>query len=133
MSDESEQPVDLVAAYERAVNAHDVARTARAALRASNETDPTARVRAVAEVRRTAAAVTSTRAALRMVPDSQTHSRLDGQRAVNIATGMLMDRLTITSDAALTLLVEASVRSGRTPTDLAFGYVEGSIKLPNTY
>jgi AmiR/NasT family two-component response regulator len=133
MDDGSEQPVDLVAVYERAVNAHDVARTARAALRASNATDPTAWARAVAEVRRTAAAVTSTRAALRKVPDSQARSQLDGQRAVNIATGMLMSQLTITPDAALTLLVEASVRSGCTPTDLALSYVEGRRKLPNTY
>ena len=117
--DESEQPIDLLAAYERAINVHELACAARTELSASNDADRLALARASVEVSRAARAVTTTRAAFRAMPES----RIDGQRAVNIATGMLMDRLTITPDAALALLVEASVSSSRTLADLAISSV----------
>ena len=104
--DESAEQADALAGYERAVNIHEPRTHSQSRTQASNETESLVLARAAAEVRRAAVGVRTARAAVRKAHERRTRPRLDGQRAVNIATGMLMDRLTITADAALALLLK---------------------------
>lgn len=48
-------------------------------------------------------------------------------RAMNVAVGMLMERMTMTPEEALDLLIEASVSSSRPLADVARSYVENGL------
>jgi AmiR/NasT family two-component response regulator len=60
-----------------------------------------------------------------MAAQSSFSGLLHGRRVIGIATGMLMDRFTITDVEAFDMLLEASISSCRTLADVSRCYIEG--------